>query len=169
MDIAMSKHVPHGHQTENHLIDAAHPWAKVGRVTWEELGSAVDAFPGTLWIDGNSTYNGLYDKVPEAQATGLPNSLMLLEPDRLTVSVAVEGAEFDNPRSKVRADFTLAGKRYILAVTDPVIESVYRAKGNGQYPIAGARICVSLGGAYAGYCYKLVAAIITAARAQDQQ
>ncbi len=86
---------------------------------------------------------------------------MLLQPEKLVVTVAVEGAEFDNPRRKIRAHFTCGGRRYILAVTDPVIEEHYRAKKNGEYPIKKARLCVSLGGPYEGYCYKLVAGIIT--------
>ncbi|MGA8367929.1 MAG: hypothetical protein WB716_11490 [Candidatus Acidiferrales bacterium] len=159
--IRMIDHVPHGHQSENHLIDAEYTWVKVGRATWQDLDAAVDEFPGALWIDGDNSYNGLNDRVSEAQASTCHNSLMLLQPEKLVVTVAVEGAEFDNPRRKIRAHFTCGGRRYILAVTDPVIEEHYRAKKNGEYPIKKARLCVSLGGPYEGYCYKLVAGIIT--------
>jgi len=60
----------------------------------------------------------------------------------------------------VRARFPLGEKRYVIAVTDPVIAREYLAKENGEYPIGIARLCISIGEPYQGYCYKLVAGII---------
>jgi hypothetical protein len=54
------------HQTENHLIDYDHHWAKKGVATWDELKKAVDRVRGPLWINGHSTLHGHNDKVAAA-------------------------------------------------------------------------------------------------------
>ena len=55
--------------------------------------------------------------------------------------------------------------RYRLTVTDPKIEREYLKKINGTYLLQSKNVymCVSIGEPYEGYCYKLVAAILTAA------
>jgi putative nucleic acid modification protein with dual OB domain len=157
ISIQMRGHVPHTHQTENHLIDAEYYWVKQGTVTWDDLDAATEAFHGTLWVDGNHSYNGENDRIPEALTLELDNSLTLVEAEDLVIAVAHEGL---NPKRKVRARFSLGEKRYVIAVTDPVIEREYLAKENGEYPIGLARLCISIGEPYQGYCYKLVAGII---------
>jgi hypothetical protein len=77
------------------------------------------------------------------------------------ISVAVEGADFNNPKRKVRARFRLNGESYVVAVTDPVVAREYLAKDDGEYPVDVALLCVSIGEPYQGYCYKLAAAVIT--------
>jgi hypothetical protein len=157
ISIQMRGHVPHAHQTENHLIDAEYYWVKRGVATWDDLDPAVEAFHGTLWVDGNHSYNGENDRIPEAETLELDNSLTLVETEDLGIVVAHEGR---NPKRKVRARFSLGGKRYGIAVTDPVIEREYLAKENGECPIGVARLCISIGEPYQGYCYKLVAGVI---------
>jgi hypothetical protein len=48
-------------------------------------------------------------------------------------------------------------------VTDPVVERLFLARQNGDYPIGqDVYFCVSLAEAHTdGYCYKLVATIIS--------
>jgi hypothetical protein len=157
ISIQMRGHVPHAHQTENHLIDAEYYWVKQGAVTWDDLDAAIEPFHGTLWVDGNHSYNGENDRIPEALTLELDNSLTFVETEDLVIAVAHEGL---NPKRKVRARFSLGEKRYVIAVTDPVIEREYLAKENGEYPIGIARLCISIGEPYQGYCYKLVAGII---------
>jgi hypothetical protein len=161
VEIQMQEHIPHEHQSENHLIDPDSHWINAGKLTWHKLADALDKFPGSLWIDGNSSYSGLNDRIPHAQAAKLPGSLMLLQPDELVVTISAEGAAFGNPKRKVRAHFSLGGQKYALAVTDPIAERIYLAKKDGDYQIKAARLCVSLGEAYKdGNCYKFVAGII---------
>jgi len=109
-----------------------------------------------------STYHGLNDRVTSEVAAKLKGSLSLIKPEDLNVCVQTEGAEFGNPRRRVRAEFKYGGTKYILVVTDPVAERSFLAKGKGEYPVADTFLCVSLAGAHTdGYCYKLVASIIS--------
>jgi len=96
------------------------------------------------------------------QAATMTHSLMLIEPENPNIAVQTEGAEFGNPRRRVRANFTHQGVEYRLIVTDPVAERAFLAKPDGRYPMITAYLCVSLGEAHTdGYCYKLVAAVIS--------
>jgi len=88
-------------------------WTKTGTVTWNQLTTVVDAFEGSLWIDGHSSYNGQNDRTPEAQTLTLASSLKLIEPENLIVSVALEGLR---PKRTVRAHFSLGGKEYAFGV-----------------------------------------------------
>jgi len=59
----------------------------------------------------------------------------------------------------------LNGHQYRLTITDPKFEREHLKKSNGIYSVQHENVymCVSIGEPYEGYCYKLVAAIITAA------
>lgn len=73
-----------------------------------------------------------------------------------------EGAEFGNPRRRVRADFEHASTNYSIIVTDPVAERTLLAKPNAEYKMNDTYLCISLGEAHTdGSCYKLVAAVIS--------
>jgi len=158
---------PQGCQEENHLIDSDTRWVLEGRTDWDELAHAVDHVDGPLWVNGHSGSNGTNDRIPENVAKDLRSSLLLVEPEQLDISVAMEGG-YDKPAyKKVRARFRLNGHDYLLAVTDPPIEDKYRKREEGNYRIKTARLCISIGEAYKGFCYKLVAAMITPDRAGD--
>ena len=60
--------------------------------------------------------------------------------------------------------FRYADAQYNIGVTDPVIERQYFGQPNGEYAVADAILCISLGELHEGYAYKLVAAIITPER-----
>lgn len=158
----MKEHQPHHYQQENHLIDDGYYWEKEGTVKWSELPYIADNVPDTLWVNGYSSYNGINDRIPEHVANNLENSLLLVQPDNLTISVDVEGAEFEDGKRKVRALFSLNRHKYKLAITDPKIESIYLKKDNGRYNVDASKVymCVSIGEPYNEYCYKLVASII---------
>jgi hypothetical protein len=159
--VPMMAPAPLLHQTENHIIDADYYWTKKGELPWAKLKHLIDE-PAPLWPKGDSTYYGLNDRVKVEQASKLTNSLMLIEPEALNVCVQTEGAEFGNPRRRVRANFTYQGHKYNLIVTDPVAERAFLSKSDGRYPLTSTYLCVSLGGAHNdGYCYKLVAAVIS--------
>ena len=161
INIPMLAEAPVLFQTENHVIDAGYYWSKVGELPWEELSNLVDT-PPLLWSNTSSSYNGLNDRVKVELAAMLPNSLTLIVPKELTIKVHVEGADFGNPRRRVRAHFIYNNVYYTIAVTDPVAERVFLAKSDGIYPLAETYLCISLGEAHTdGYCYKLVAALIS--------
>lgn len=157
ISIQMRGHVPHAHQTENHLIDSEYYWVKEGTLVWDDLDAAIADFNGTLWVDGYHSYNGVNDRIPENRTLELGDSLTLLETEDLVIVAAHEGI---NPKRKVRARFSLDGTSYCLVVTDPMIEREYLARENGEYAVGLARLCISIGEQYQGYCYKLVAGII---------
>lgn len=159
IDIPILKARPHLYQSENHLIDADEYWKKTGAISWEDLRYLVDSL-ASLWVDGDSSYNGVNDRVAMQVASQLDHSLVLIEPQNLTIHVQVEGADFGNPKRKVRADFIHHGTHYRLVVTDPVAERAFLSRANGVYPLQDAYLCISLGEEYQGSCYKLVATIL---------
>lgn len=165
IDIPMERASPDEYQQENHVIDAGYYWERIGRVTWNDLAVALDHPAGGLWTNGHSTGAGLNDRVPEALTGVITSSLVLIQPQDLVVWVGAPGAAFNNPKRKVRAKFRYGGLQYNVVITDPVIEREYLGRNNGEYPIAAAYLCVSLGELYEGFAYKLVAAIITSERA----
>jgi hypothetical protein len=161
IEVPMLAPAPVLQQSENHVLDAGYYWVKKGELGFDQLAKMVDQ-PGTLWANGDSTYNGLNDRMTVEVAAKQKESLLLIKPESLTINVQTEGAAFGNPRRRVRATFKYNGVNYILAVTDPAIEREYLGKANGDYKVGNAFLCVSLGEAHTdGHCYKLVAAIIT--------
>jgi hypothetical protein len=163
IQIEMLAPQPHAHQSENHLIDPSQHWVYLASAGWASIQKAVDEVE-TLWANGHHSYNGINDRVPEGQVASLKGSLLLVRPQNLILSVAVEGGQYR--KRKVRAQFEYKGERYIVAVTDPVIERKLLSKEDGNYKVEEALLCVSLGEPYEGYCYKLVAAVITPAALQ---
>jgi hypothetical protein len=151
---------PQLHQSENHVIDAEYYWVKKGELSWIDVKQLVDN-PATIWTNNDSTYYGLNDRVKVDIAAKLKNSLVLIDPEDLTIKVVTEGAEFGNARRRVRADFKHAGTYYSLIVTDPVAEKALLAKENAEYRPTDTYLCISLGEAHTdGSCYKLVATVI---------
>jgi hypothetical protein len=148
-------------QSENHLITPDYYWQKKGTATWAEVERAVDKVPAALWLNGHSTSYGTNDQVPEAEAAKLKNSLLLVKPSKLDVSVGLEGGHFAPAKRKVRANFTLNQMPYSLALTDALIEQKYLKGQNGTYPVQNAILCISLGEVFKGHAYKLAAAMIT--------
>jgi len=157
---------PQHYQQENHLIDTDHYCAKQDTVSWRDLQGAVEDPAGPLWLNGYSSFHGRNDRVPDNRANGLPRSLYLVRPDRLTLVVASEGGGFGPLRRWVRARFDLSGHSYCVVVTDPWMERRCLAGSDGETPVDDALLCVSLGEAFHGFAYKLAAAVITPQRAE---
>lgn len=163
IDIPMIAPVPRVHQAENHMIDDQSYWVRAGSLAWNDLAPLVDS-PETLWTNTNdATFHGRYDRILQATAAVHHDSLVLIKPEELTIRVLTPGAAFNNPKRAVRADFVYRGVNYDLMVTDPVVETLFLARPNGNYAIEqDVYFCVSLAEAHTdGYCYKLVATIIS--------
>jgi hypothetical protein len=158
IDIPMLAPVPRVHQTENHMIDAESYWSKVGDLQWQKLTELTDS-PPSLWGNGDSTFHGRNDRMTQTAAS---HSLCLIQPSNVTIRVLTPGAAFGNPRRRVRARFTYKGTEYDFMVTDLIAEGVFLSRPNGEYNIGDVYFCVSLAEAHTdGYCYKLVATIIS--------
>jgi hypothetical protein len=154
---------PSGCQTENHLVDTTVRWRFAGRVTSQQLAPGLDYPAGPLWMNGESTAGGHNDKVPAAVAERERHSLVLVQPERMIVSVATEGADRGLPRRRVRGRFSLAGHDYVLAITDPIVEKHIMSRPDGfsselQNPI----LCISLSEKFDAQnaCYKLIAGVM---------
>jgi hypothetical protein len=163
--IQMLKAVPRLHQQENHLIDESFYWEKSGTATWKQLQTGVENPAGPLWLNESSSGQGVNDRVPEAELTGIKRSLYLIRPEDLVISVASEGGDFAPARRRVRARFSHSGCHYKIGVTDPIVEREFLAGKDGETRIGEALMCLSLGELFHGNAYKLAAAIITPKRA----
>lgn len=163
MNVPLIEPRPKGYQQENWLLDPDQYWQKVARIPWTDLRRLADPVTA-LWINGDSTYNGLNDRVPLAQAMGLTSSLRLVRVDELTLSVFKPGEAFGNPKRRVQGCFVHHGTEYRLWVTDPDYERSYLLKADGEYEIGESYLTVSLGEPYNDACYKLVAAIMERAK-----
>jgi len=150
----------HPYQPENLLMEEGQAWVWQLRLPSTALHQLADGVDG-LWQAGFHSANGLNDRVPEEilKKLAMP-SLCLIRPDDFVLDVS---DDLDG-RKKVHAKFTYREIPYLLSVTDPVIEKTYLMKERGAYPLAAKDLylTVSLGEPFNGYCYKLVAAVMTA-------
>jgi hypothetical protein len=162
VEIPFLRPQPEEYQRENHLIDPALCWTKRGAVTWNDLQAAVEDPAGPLWPNGHSSSHGLSDQVPVDLLAEQTRSLYLVRPERLEIVVMPEDVVAGPSRLRVRAEFSLSGHDYRLAVTDPWVVDEYLAKGQERTPVGEALLCVSLGEVYHGCAYKLAAAVIPA-------
>ena len=161
IEIPMIAPVPHGHSTENHMIDAAYYWTKKGTLAWADLANLVDR-PESLWTNGDSTHHGMNDRLNRAATPQFANSLFLIEPGVLDVQVQTEVGMLENPTRRVRAAFWYNATRYNLMVTDPHAEQVFLEGDQDEYQLNNVFLCVSLTEVLEGdgCCHKLVDAII---------
>ena len=157
--VPLLKAQPRDYQRENWLLDPGYYWERVRRVAPNELAGFTDP-EAPLWIDRHSSAKGMNDRVPLPDANSLASSLRLIRVDQLELSVSQPGRDFGNYRRTVQGRFHYAGTEYWLRVTDPIYERRYLQRRDGDYQIGARFVTVSLGEAYQGYSYKLIAAII---------
>jgi hypothetical protein len=151
VEVPLARPAPVGFQSENHRIAPGRPWIKRGRLAGAALRRAVDA--GPLWRDGESSLNGLNDRVPAARLAEVASSLRLIGPLRLDLQVRGE---------RVRARFVHGDTPYNLSVTDPWVKRAYAQRPEGWYGFGQAFLCLSLAPPWHGFAYKLAAAVIPA-------
>ncbi len=166
IEIAMNRPQPEGHQRENHVIDASERWRKLGRLSWKQIQAAAEDPKGPLWRNDRSSSKGLNDGVAAPNTGKLKRSLYLVRPSALVLTKAEEAGYQGKPsRTRVRARFRLAGVEYRFAVTDPLVPDQLQ---DGDTKVTEALLCLSLpAGSVGGYCYKLVATVITPESAGD--
>jgi len=152
----------HPYQHENHLI--CHPplWASQGQLSLNDIAQLED-HPETLWESGHHSRCGVNDRVPPESLNVRRQSLFLIRPDRVSVRVSAESAQWGNHRLKARASFSYNRIQYAFSVTDELAESHFIGLGAGTHQPEGITyFTVSLGDIdpNTGYAYKLVAAIL---------
>jgi hypothetical protein len=162
--IPMKKHVRDGFQTENHLIDESYYWSKAADIGWQDLDAAVDPCE-ELWLNGESSYSGINDRISAESVAEIASSLLFIGPLRISLHVSAEGMAFGNTKRSVRAFFRFKSAQYGIKVTDPFIEREYLGRKDGHYQIETAYLCVSLAKVWNNFAYKLAASIITPDRA----
>jgi hypothetical protein len=76
--------------------------------------------------------------------------------------VGRKGGSYDDAdQRRVYAEFTYDGARYVLAVTDPVVEREMLSGEDRTVEFAAdTLLCISLGELHDGFAYKLVAGIV---------
>ncbi|WP_020557965.1 dual OB domain-containing protein [Thiofilum flexile] len=137
--MGFSRHVPLSHQPENFLIDGK-LWQQNYSIEAAEIKNYLDT-PIDLWGTDNRVQ---YEKI----FLGLYNikqSLYLVQVENIMLY-------YNNNRR--RASFSYNNISYDFAVTDPKFDELY---SNDQK--LKNILCISLGGEYKEYCYKLVATI----------
>ena len=150
--------VPSGFQSENRRLDPARRWVKSGRIGWDDLPAWQDA-DAPLWTNGHHSGAGENDRVPVADANRHSDSLRLIRVDQLLVSVS-EPARLSSLYPILRGHFHYNGADYRLRITDADRENGAIDLPYGEYPVGERYLTISLGGAFEGYAYKLIAAII---------
>lgn len=158
IDAPFKQKANHPAQEENYFIDDQYYWSSGGQYRGN-LDTLLD-HPASLWLNGNSSYNGVNDRIPATSITQPTQSLYFISPTDVTIVVQIEGAEFGNGKKKIRAEFTYNGQSHFISITDPEVERVYLAKGEGRYQPSGKiYMTVSLGEVWEGYYYKLAAGV----------
>ena len=147
------------YQQENWLLDPKRKWERGYTLPFDRLRQWVDT-TGNLWINGNSTYQGLNDQVPEQEAETFRHSLLLIPVEDLALRVFATGTGYGDSQKRVNGHFTYNGTEYRLRMTDNDYEYDFLQKPVGLYSIGRCFLTVSLGEPYKGNAYKLIAAII---------
>ena len=154
----LSREHRNDHQRENWHLARGRRWKRVGRAGWSDLVALTE---GTepLWTDAGAadTNYGRNNRVRGSQARRLFSSLRLIRVERLQLHVLHPGG---SGSERLDGEFTLGGSTYRLAITDPVYEEKARELADGSYFVNECLLTISLGGLFAGFCYKLIAGII---------
>lgn len=155
---------PHAFQSENHRIDPCKRWVHKGSVRWQQLLGALERPKGPLWTNRRSTKNGMNDIVSEGDALELQRSLLLVQPNDLTISVSMEQSSSGELKRRLRGAFCLDGFDYVFSVTDCRIEQEMTSYDSGQEKMYRKPIlCLSLSEVMPsqGACFKLIAGVIS--------
>ena len=161
VDVPLLNPAPQHHQTENHVLDSAKRWSKVGELPWNALTQLLD-HPDSLWINSDRTNTGAFNCISQAEAATQHDSLALVRPDNFAVEVG--SSTWDGRTKKTyRGNFRYNGTYHSLSLTDPVARNAFAGKDAGDYPLNDVYICVSLTEPFAedGRCHKLVAGVFS--------
>jgi len=154
---------PHTFQVENHRIDPRLRWTYRGSLPWQKLLPHVDRSTGPLWVNAGSSRNGHNDMVPEDVAPTLQNSLRLVQPDELRVTVTMEGSKSGEAKRRIRGEFEVADSWYIFSITDCAFEqSLAKQDAGFSKVLRRPLLCLSVSEVVPQMhaCYKLIAGVV---------
>lgn len=147
--INTSQHAPlTNHQPENYII-TQDQWTDHFKISLQDVDAYLDT-PNDLWGEGNRVD---YALMQNNQVT-IHHSLYLIRVGKLYLY-----KELRDGTTKRRAKFLYNGIDYNFAVT--AREFDYLIGQNQEVTLINATICISLGENHNGYCYKLIASIIS--------
>ena len=164
VEVRLNAASPSFYQQENWLVEAVRPPSRVltyeGVYPWDELHKIEDK-PDKIWANGDSSTAGINDRVPEGFARqSIRRSLFLVGLERFRMIVGQPGLRFGDDAVKVQGEFLYAGSQHRLQVTDPLAFQYARSLGLGAHEIGRVFLTLSLGEAYKGHCYKLIACVL---------
>jgi len=156
LQVPFGADVPDGVQRENRAVSDKLAWKQVGVADWDLL-SALAESPALLWANDGHPKN---DRLAAMDALRFNYSLCLIRVPFLHVRFFKDGYG----HVKTRAVFEHEGVSYDLSVTDPAAEALASSRLNQMRVIEDALLCISLTQPFKGFCYKLVASVITRRR-----
>ena len=161
IDVPLLEAAPHGHQTENHIINPERWWEKVDELPWNRLEQLQER-PRSLWINSDSTDAGAFNCISRTEASSLNNSLVLIKKKKFGLEISSTSWQ-GRKKKAYRGNFKYKGIYYSLSVTDPVARNAFKEKPEGEYPMEDVYLCISLTEPWDkdnNRCHKLIAAII---------
>ena len=161
IDMPRLNAVPHGHQTENYIIENK-PWTKVGALPWSQLDHLAEK-PAALWINSDSTSAGTFNCISQTEAATLNDSLVLLRQGDFAVEIGSKTWEGKTSKT-YRGIFKYNRVSYSLSLTDRIVTNTFASREAGVYPLKDVYLCVSLTEPWVkdnNRCHKLVAAVFT--------
>ncbi|MBU0671266.1 hypothetical protein KKF29_03855, partial [Patescibacteria group bacterium] len=144
---------PNYFQPENFLIQEGQVWCKTGVFDEDRIGDLLDS-PDSLWRNGG----GKNDNVPRdiLQKEPASASLYFINPQ----SFKIHNVERPSGSIQTRAIFMYSGVEYDLVVTDPESKDDFLKIGKGDFSLdKDIYLCISLGEAFQGCHYKLIASV----------
>ena len=157
VQVPLRQPAPKPGQPENHEIVADKPWRRLGSVGTGSIRSLAEA-PSGLWdLDPNRT-----DRVAASDIERMSprNSLVVIQPRSFRVKLRPKDG-----RMQWRGCFSYGSHEYDLSLTDDTFrEDMASQTGSATEFVPAFKdrclLCISLGGAFGDYHYKLVAAVI---------
>lgn len=156
--IPLKDHRPQTYQRENYLV-SPEKWQWKGKLDRSFVPELCDEVP-QLWVNGYSSAYGYNDRIPQEIAENkIDSSLVFVKSNMFVVQVIKDKSR---GIEKYRAEFLHRKNKYNLAITDPRILRLFSKKENGRYSYRGTiYLTVSIGEPFEGFCYKLVAGVIS--------
>lgn len=149
-------------QSENFILCNDAKWEKIGHISTRNVEKTCQLFedrPDSLWGFGDSSRNGINDKISEVSASQYNASLYFVKAKNPIVYKRDQSYFPEETKAKIRLKFYYNNINYDLIVTDPSFtENYWNTLSVGEEMILDDfYITVSLAKPYKGYCYKLVA------------
>lgn len=146
--IELTDHISSTCQPENYLFSNTE-WILRGYVEREKIISSFLDKPDKLWIDGQSYMDRVnYDLIKKKEII-ISQSLYLIR----VYKIVLYWKDRPDKNPQRRAHFEYNKMYYDFALTDPNFENFEEEE------LFDRILCISLGGEFNNYCYKIIASI----------